>query len=65
MECYFKFARLSRSHFFATQLRNNGGDDDVIELMFCNRVYKLIDFLDGRRNIREKQARDLRTIEIK
>ena len=41
-------ARLSRSHFFATQLRNNSGDDDVIELMFCNRVYKLIEYLDGK-----------------
>ena len=58
-------ARLSRSHFFATQLRNNSGDDDVIELMFCNRVYKLIEFLDGRRNIRGKQATDLRTMERK
>ena len=63
MECYFKFARLSRSHFFATQLRNNSGDDDVIELMFCNRVFKLLEFIDGRRTIRVKQATDLKLIE--
>ena len=42
---------LSRSHFFcATQLRNVG-DDDVIELMFCNRVSTILEFANGNKLI--------------